>query len=762
MSGVDSQHAGTGRLEYRPEIFIASNSSGYEQFEALSVQKSDIVIHDHLISQIRDLIKVRTPQETLTVEQLEVACEVYLKGRDPKKLGVWVYYPWRNTLVHLLPENEFIELRTSRNLYKITREEQNRLSAKTICMIGLSVGHTMAMNFALERSVGRLKLADFDDLELSNLNRIRTGLMSLGIPKVVAAAREVAEIDPFIDVEIFPDGISEENIEQFLSSPKPDILIEECDGLNIKILARQMARKLGIPVVMETSDRGMIDIERYDLDPEYPILHGMIDHLDISKVKNLKTSEEKIPFLMPMVGINTMSPRLKASAMEVGTTLTTWPQLGTSVMLGGAILADTCRRILLDQFRDSGRYILDPADILKPSIHRVDDEEIPRFSPLTEERMIQLVTSVEFPEHVDFKIPREDVVRIVEASGRAASGGNSQPWRWLLRNNCLYLFLDRSRSDSFMDYLHTASYISLGSCLENACIRAEYLGYEMNCHTHFGVINDELVACLEFKGKGEVKKELEELNMVIELRFTDRRNIEKKELSPDVLKKLQSLSSQYDTLDVKVFSAESAIEKIAEVVSISDRLRVLSSESHHDFTVREMRWTEKELNSKKDGIYVEELELNDSDLAGLYLIKDKEAVEFLRDQDLGKGLQRISSRLIKSASFLVAVYSNEFHTDRFMEAGRLLEQFWLYCTINNIGLQILNVPAAFLLRMKHSDFGDMSENFQKEVYKMDNLMSEVVPDYKNKSDILLFRVFGSLAPKPQSVRLDIKNILCFG
>jgi hypothetical protein len=38
------------------------------------------------------------------------------------------------------------------------------------------------------------------------------------------------------------------------------VLVEECDSFDVKILLRSPVRALGILVVMETSDRGMIDV----------------------------------------------------------------------------------------------------------------------------------------------------------------------------------------------------------------------------------------------------------------------------------------------------------------------------------------------------------------------------------------------------------------------------------------------------------------------------------------------------------------------
>src|SRR5690606_25672346 len=120
-----------------------------------------------------------------------------LAGADPYEYGVWVYYPWSHRLVHLLDEKEFVEVRTNRNQYKITPEEQALLATKKIGVIGLSVGQSIALSLAMERLFGELRLADFDVLELSNMNRIRAGAQDLGLSKVVVAAREIAEIDPY-------------------------------------------------------------------------------------------------------------------------------------------------------------------------------------------------------------------------------------------------------------------------------------------------------------------------------------------------------------------------------------------------------------------------------------------------------------------------------------------------------------------------------------------------------------------------------------
>jgi molybdopterin/thiamine biosynthesis adenylyltransferase len=348
------------RLTYSPVFFEPVRKEEKEALLRLLRDNPQISVFDELHSQLKELVKISHPARSLTAAETAGAIEAHLGGVQPEDYGVWVYYPWSGKVVHLLGREEFIALRTSRNMHKITAEERDQLAQKKIGIIGLSVGQTIALTLAMERVCGELRLADFDAVELTNMNRLRTDVSSLGMPKVIVAAREIAQMDPFLTVKCYTDGATENNLDSFLTEGgKLDILVEECDGIDVKILSRQKAKALQIPVVMDTNDRGMLDIERYDLDPDYPMLHGLIPEIDdLGSLRHL-TNEEKVPILGPMAGFADMSQRMKYSVGQIGKTITTWPQLASSVMLGGAMVTDTCRRILLDQLRVSGRYYVD-------------------------------------------------------------------------------------------------------------------------------------------------------------------------------------------------------------------------------------------------------------------------------------------------------------------------------------------------------------------------------------------------------------------
>jgi molybdopterin/thiamine biosynthesis adenylyltransferase len=153
---------------------------------------------------------------------------------EPKR---WIYYPWRRSVVRTLGPRSFRTVRLDRNRHLITADEQECLAALRIGVVGLSVGHAIAYTLAQEGVCGNLRLGDLDELELSNLNRVPTSVLDIGLNKSVVAARRIAELDPSLEVEVFSSGVTPQNVDDFLEGL--DVLIEECDSLDVKITLRE-------------------------------------------------------------------------------------------------------------------------------------------------------------------------------------------------------------------------------------------------------------------------------------------------------------------------------------------------------------------------------------------------------------------------------------------------------------------------------------------------------------------------------------------
>src|SRR5262249_54067294 len=156
-----------------------------------------------------------------------------------------------------------------------------------------------------------------DSISLSNLNRLRARIEEIGLPKTEIAARAMWEVDPYLEIRSFSEGVLEENLDAFLSDGgRLDLVVEERDHLASKLRRRERARELRIPVLMDTSDRGMLDVERFDREPHRPVLHGLLGTLRAEQVAGL-TAREKVPVALAVMGAERISLRMAASLPEV-------------------------------------------------------------------------------------------------------------------------------------------------------------------------------------------------------------------------------------------------------------------------------------------------------------------------------------------------------------------------------------------------------------------------------------------------------------
>jgi len=363
LHGFNAMSTDTTSFATQPVLYRLENRAERTACEeAMRHRKGEVV--DTLEEQLVEWLVTQTPSLRQQPDALAQAIQDQIGEAGWEAFGTWAWFPWRQTWVRLLPESAFIAVRTNRNRNKITSEEQDLLASKCVGVAGLSVGSALAMTLVMERTCGKLKLTDFDVLELSNLNRIQTGVHHLGVPKAVAIARAIAEVDPYFEVELFPDGFTAGNAEAFMEGL--DFVCDACDQVRAKANLRWHAKANGIPLIMETSDRGMIDIERYD-EADTPYLHGRISDAMLEAMRNASVWEPE--FFDAFIDVSQASERGVASLQAVGTTLVGWPQLYTDVAAGGAHAAQVIRSIFLGEHVPDARHYLEWNEQLLESVN---------------------------------------------------------------------------------------------------------------------------------------------------------------------------------------------------------------------------------------------------------------------------------------------------------------------------------------------------------------------------------------------------------
>jgi hypothetical protein len=747
-------------LPYRPQFFNLNIPEDFTQFEKIS-SGAHVQIFDTILDQIRELIKLRNPSKKLSNEEYDNHTKTILNGIHTNNYGIWIYYPWSHSLVHTLAKDEFIEVRTSRNQYKITVAEREQLAKQKIGVVGLSVGQSIALTMAIERICGEIRLADFDTLELSNLNRLRSGIQNLGIPKVIIAAREIAEIDPFIDVTIFSDGLTDENMDAFFGEgdSKLNLLVEVCDGLDMKIKSRYHAKKLFIPVVMDTNDRGMLDIERFDLEPDRPILHGLAGDLNPQNIKNL-TNEEKIPHILKMVGADTISARLKASMMEVEQTLNTWPQLASSVQLGGAITTDVCRRILLDQLHLSGRFYIDMDELISDTCKETNPQQsqlINPFEPLDRDAIKQLGKTYfkQYPlTHTPQKLSEVELSQLMDIAIKAPSAGNNQPWKWFQHDGRLLLLHDRYRSWSWGDYAEMGALMGLGAAIESVALYATKLGYtasiNLNSDPKYGSIIAEL--SFELLEPNSMTDHQNLLANSLDKRHTNRAAGTGEIIDASVLK---SIAAEIEPFQFNCITDKDQLRQMGQIIASCDRLRLLHPQGHEEF-FHEVRWNHEEAQKMRDGIDIASIDLSESDKAGFLVAKDYNAIKYLYEWDLGNGFTKASQKSMSTASAFGIVSIPIFNREELLKVGGNILRAWTMINLQGVSFYPMLSPAFFLNRLTHGEGIDLPIHYKKELQRLQIEFKNLCPS--DGYPIFMFRLALSKNKPLKTFRMEKQDI----
>ncbi|MGY4710889.1 Rv1355c family protein [Mycolicibacterium sp. CBM1] len=638
----------------------------------------------------------------------------------------WAYYPWRRAVVRVPGPKGFARLRLDRNRNMITLVEQQRLARLKIGVVGLSVGHAIAYTLAAQGLCGELRLADFDELELSNLNRVPATVFDLGVNKAVVAARRVAELDPYISVRPMTAGLTMESIEEFLDGL--DVVVEECDSLDIKAAVREAARRREIPVLMASSDRGLIDVERYDLEPDRPILHGLLGGIGVTELAGL-TSADKVPHVLRIVDAERLSDRGAASLVEVNRTLSTWPQLAGDIAAGAATVAEAVRRIGLGEPLKSGRVRIDVSgclDELQDPTQTTD-----RVSPPSSESP-QPVTPLE----------TTPALVVTRAAQRAPSGGNMQPWHVLTENGSVTVELD-PRYTSTMDVAYRGSAVAVGAALFNARVAASACGALGPVTVSEDAEGGGLRATVALEqGHDEA---LAGLYDAMWDRGTNRRRGTPVELSATTVSALHAAALR-ENASLHLLTSRADVEHAAALLAATDRIRYLEPRLHAEM-ISELRWPGDDLT---DGLDVRTLELAPADLATLDVLRRGDVMARLAQWDAGEALgEDVKARVLSSSALGVVTAKGRALTDYF-RGGAATEAVWIVAEQHGLGIQ--PVSPVFLYAHDDEDLAELAPGHVPALQELQRRFRRLIGSGEDESLALVLRFTHAPAPSVRSRR----------
>lgn len=321
--------------------------------ELLSYSEKGATFVDAFSRQIKELFFIDNPSFIGSSKPAIFDSAEFKSYAESKVKGyTFVYYPWNNHVVKTVTADDYFRLKTNRNQDLITKAEQEKLRDFRVGVCGMSVGSNIAFVLTQAGVSQEITIADFDELDTTNLNRILGGVHQIGLPKTVIAARRIYEDNPFARVQALHEGVSEKILRDFLRSHTLDCLVDEIDDIAFKISLRKIAREHKIPVLMITDngDGVVLHVERYDLGLE--TIFDKDDAYWENRLQGAMSKELAGDIIIKDIvgGFEKVDPKMIASVSRVlKKELVSWSQLGSAALLGGVVATVAIKRIALGE-----------------------------------------------------------------------------------------------------------------------------------------------------------------------------------------------------------------------------------------------------------------------------------------------------------------------------------------------------------------------------------------------------------------------------
>lgn len=125
---------------------------------------------------------------------------------------------------------------------------QKRLKNAKVLVIGAGGLGSPALLYLAAAGVGTLGIAEFDEVDESNLQRqIIHGMSDVGRSKAVSAKESIAEVNPHVEVVVHDERLDNDNVMRVFEGY--DLIVDGTDNFATRYMVNDAAYFLGIPYV---------------------------------------------------------------------------------------------------------------------------------------------------------------------------------------------------------------------------------------------------------------------------------------------------------------------------------------------------------------------------------------------------------------------------------------------------------------------------------------------------------------------------------
>lgn len=641
----------------------------------------------------------------------------------------------------------------ARNLGLVTEDEQLVLKSKKIAIAGMGGVGGSHLQILARLGIQRFHIADMDHFELVNFNRQSGSMMStLGKSKVEVMYDTVLDINPEAEIKVFPQGVTENNIEEFLDGV--DVYVDGLDFFVLDVRAQifEECRKRGIPAVTAGPVGATTSYLVFDPD-------GMSfeEYFQFGDKNDLQKAVQFLVGLSPKLAQrdHIVDDRFVRLAEKRG------PSLATACYACSAVMGTEVLKLLLGRGKTYYVPWAMQFDMYRNRYYKVYNWLGNRS--LLSKIKIKFITK-RMAGYLKRNVVEEQsrnsaIMDILDSARWAPSGDNGQPWKISVQSEHEFS-LDVSKFKSNVYNLFPMpDFIAIGMFLENAAIAAAHKNMDLEWR-----LEGERISVF-LRKRGDSKNDTAPLFPYIKIRSVNRYPYRLKKLSPIVKERLKASLDR----DVQIFWLENLKDrlKVAKTSMLCTDIRLRLPEAyevHRDM----IDWSGQ---SSPDKMPFKSLGANP--LAGALM---KWA---LQDQKRNRTLLKFPGStlsfqieldlipcLMCSGHFVMAfdpALTPDPQPQDYIRAGQSMQRFWLSLTAHNMTLQPWYIPVMF---SRYVEEGIEFTNDQKQRLKTEKLHERLANGILAPLGVDLKHVFFTgrfghpLKTRiPRSIRKDLKEFI---
>ena len=341
----------------------------------------------------------------------------------------------------------------------------------------------------------------------------------------------------------------------------------------------------------------------------------------------------------------------------------------------------------------------------------------------------------------------EDIRKILEAGCQAPSGGNSQPWRFRVRDTQIDVFALPEKDHPILNFRNRGTWVAHGALIENILIASSHLGYKAKFDLFPDKNNQKLT--VRFYLEKTTPRE-EPLYKAIWLRSTNRKPYRTNLLSQEQKSALLNAVKEIKGGEVKFIEEREKLKELGWAGSVNE-IVMFENRALHKLVFDEIVWTKEEEQKKRKGLYVKTLELKPPQELGLRLFRFWPIMNVLNKSGLARIIAKENAGAYSSCALIGAIIV-ENRDEAFLTAGRIMERIWLQATEMKLSLHLITGVLFLWQRIR---VGEAKKFSKKHINLINNAYKAMAQIFGKPRGIiaLLFRIGDGDEPSARSSKL---------